>query len=113
MQNYLVRIGSDIRKIRKEKGVTIEKMAFDTGLSPATIAELENATLKDVRISTLLKVAEYLKIDFYMLLALAFEDKKLNKTKRELIHKILSIKDKEINKLNSFKEVLDMLDKLK
>ena len=48
-----------------------------------------------------------------MLLALAFEDKKLNKTKRELIHKILSIKDKEINKLNSFKEVLDMLDKLK
>ena len=43
MQNYLVRIGSDIRKIRKEKGVTIENIAFDTGLSPATISYLENA----------------------------------------------------------------------
>jgi transcriptional regulator with XRE-family HTH domain len=112
MQEYLVKIGSAIKKIRKEQGVTIENIAFDTGLSSSTISYLENAVLKDVRMSTLFKIIDYLKIDFYLLLSLALEDKNLNKTKRELIHKILSIKDKEINKLNSFKEVLDTLDKL-
>ena len=49
MQNYLVKIGSAVKKIRKEKSVTIEKIALDTGLSPATISYLENATLKDIK----------------------------------------------------------------
>ncbi|MFT5703896.1 MAG: transcriptional regulator with XRE-family HTH domain [Rickettsiales bacterium] len=111
MQEYLVKIGSAIKKIRKEQGVTIENIAFDTGLSSSTISYLENAVLKDVRMSTLFKIIDYLKIDFYLLLSLALEDKNLNKNKRELIHKILSIKDEEINKLDSFREVLGTLDK--
>ena len=64
MQNYLVKIGSAVNKIRKEKSVTIEKIALDTGLSPATISYLENATLKDIKMSTLFKIIDYLKI-FY------------------------------------------------
>ena len=112
MQNYLVKIGSAIKKIRKEKGVTIENIALDTGLSPATISYLENATLKDIKMSTLFKIIDYLEIDFYLLLSLVLEDKHLNKNKKELINKILSIKDEEINRLDSFKEVINTLDKL-
>ena len=112
MQDYLIKIGSAIKKIRKENGITIENIAFDTGLSPATISYLENATLKDIKMSTLFKIIDYLKIDFYFLLSMVLEDKNLNKNKRELINKILSVKDEEINKLDSFKEVINTLDKL-
>ena len=112
MQNYLVKIGSAVKKIRKEKSVTIEKIAFDTGLSPATISYLENATLKDIKMSTLFKIIDYLKIDFYLLLGVVLEDKNLNQNKKDLINKILSVKDEEINKLDSFKEVINTLDKI-
>ena len=112
MQNYLVKIGSAVKKIRKEKSVTIEKIALDTGLSPATISYLENATLKDIKMSTLFKIIDYLKIDFYLLLGVVLEDENLNKNKRDLINKILSVKDEEINKLDSFKEVISTLDKI-
>lgn len=113
MQNYLVKIGSAIKKIRKEKGITIEKIALDTGLSPATISYLENASLKDIKMSTLFKIIDHLQIDFYLLLGMVLEDQNLNKHKRELISKILSVKDEDINKLDSFKEVINTLDKLK
>jgi transcriptional regulator with XRE-family HTH domain len=112
MQNYLVKIGSAVKKIRKEKSVTIEKIALDTGLSPATISYLENATLKDIKMSTLFKIIDYLKIDFYLLLGVVLEDKNLNQNKKDLINKILSVKDEEINKLDSFKEVINTLDKI-
>jgi len=112
MQNYLVKIGSAVKKIRKEKSVTIEKIALDTGLSPATISYLENATLKDIKMSTLFKIIDYLKIDFYLLLGVVLEDKNLNQNKNDLINKILSVKDEEINKLDSFKEVINTLDKI-
>ena len=112
MQNYLVKIGSAVKKIRKEKSITIEKIALDTGLSPATISYLENATLKDIKMSTLFKIIDYLKIDFYLLLGVALEDKNLNQNKKDLINKILSVKDEEINKLDSFKEVISTLDKI-
>lgn len=112
MQNYLVKIGSAVKKIRKEKSVTIEKIAIDTGLSPATISYLENATLKDIKMSTLFKIIDYLKIDFYLLLGVVLEDKNLNQNKKDLINKILSVKDEEINKLDSFKEVINTLDKI-
>ena len=112
MQNYLVKIGSAVKKIRKEKSITIEKIALDTGLSPATISYLENSTLKDIKMSTLFKIIDYLKIDFYLLLSIVLEDKNLNKNKRDLINKILSVKDEEINKLDSFKEVINTLDNI-
>jgi transcriptional regulator with XRE-family HTH domain len=112
MKKYLIKIGSAVRKVRKEKGVTIEKIALDTGLSSATISYLENATLKDVKMSTLFKIIDYLKIDFYLLLGAVLEDKDFNKNKKDLINKILSVKDEEINKLDSFKEVINTLDKI-
>lgn len=111
MEKYLAKIGSAIKKIRKEQGVTIENIAFDTGLSPSTISYLENAVLKDVRMSTLLKIIDYLKIDFHLFLSLALEDENLNKNKKELINKILLMKDEEVNKLDSFKEVITTLNK--
>ena len=109
MQNYLVKIGSAVKKVRREKGITIEKIALDANLSPATISYLENATLKDLKMSTLFKIIDYLQIDFYLLLSMVLEDQDLNKHKRELINKILSVKDEEIDKLDSFKEVINTL----
>lgn len=112
MKDYLVKIGSAIKKVRKEKEITIEKIAFDTGLSPATISYLENASLKDIKMSTLFKIIDHLQIDFYLFLGAILEDQNLNKHKRELINKILSVKDEEINKLDSFKEVINTLNKI-
>jgi len=110
MENYLVKIGSALKKIRKEKKVTIEKISLDTGLSPATISYLENSSLNDIKMSTLFKMIDYLEIDFYLFLGSVLDDSNLNKNKKELIEKILSIKDQDINKLNSFKDVVNMFD---
>jgi transcriptional regulator with XRE-family HTH domain len=113
MENYLVKIGFALRKIRKKMKITIEKISLDTGLSPATISYLENSSLNDIKMSTLFKIIDYLEIDFYLFLGSVLDDSNLNKNKKELIEKILSIKDQDIDKLNSFKEVVNMFGDIK
>ncbi len=111
MQDYLVKIGLVIRKARKARGLSIENMALDTHLTPATVSNLENANSKDLKLSTVFKVIDYLDIDLYWFLSWIMKDGDLSKNKRELVERILETKDSEIDKLNLLKNLIEALNK--
>ena len=56
-----VKIGKVIRKIREEKGVTQEKLAFEAGLNRAYIGYIERGE-RNPSTETLVKIAKALKI---------------------------------------------------
>jgi len=55
-------IGMKIRKLRKIRDITLEKLAEDTGMSYSYLSELEN-NKHSISISNLQKLAEYFDID--------------------------------------------------
>lgn len=55
-------IGTKIRKLRKIRGITLEKLAESTGMSYSYLSELEN-NKHSISISNLQKLAEYFEID--------------------------------------------------
>lgn len=55
-------IGEKIRKLRKIRGITLKKMAEDTGMSYSYLSELEN-NKHSVTIDNLQKLAMYFQID--------------------------------------------------
>jgi len=69
-EELLNRLKKQITKLRKEKGLTKEKLAYGVGMSKGTISKIENGC-RDIKFSTLYKIAESLDIkikelvDFY------------------------------------------------
>ncbi len=55
-------IGAKIRKMRKIRGLTLEKFAEDTGMSYSYLSELEN-NKHSISINNLQKIASYFQID--------------------------------------------------
>jgi len=49
----LLELGSSVRKLRKEKHITQEKLAKMTNISRATLSKLENGQIAQVSIVTL------------------------------------------------------------
>lgn len=49
-----------LAEIRKKKNITQEELAEKSGVSRVTIANIERGALKDVKISTTLKIANAL-----------------------------------------------------
>lgn len=65
--NLNQRIGNRIIRLRKEKGLTMEKLAYASDISKGGLSEIERG-LKEPRLSTLLKICETLEItlkDFF------------------------------------------------
>lgn len=58
---FCQRLGANISQIRKSKGITLEKLAYEMGLSKGNLSEIENG-LVDPRSSTLFLIAEGLEI---------------------------------------------------
>lgn len=56
-------IGDNIRRIRSEKDISMSELAKITGLSRYTINNIEYSRLKDIRLSTLQKIAAALNVD--------------------------------------------------
>lgn len=56
-----VKIGKTIRKIREEKGITQEKLAFEAGLNRAYIGYIERGE-RNPSTETLVKIAQALKV---------------------------------------------------
>ncbi len=111
MQDYLIKIGSAIRKARKEKGISIENMALDIGIAPTTVSNLENANSNDLKLSTIIKIVEYLQIDLHWFLSWIMQDGSLSEEKRDLVERVLEVKDSELKKLELFKNLIYALDK--
>lgn len=60
-------IGERIVTLRKEKGFTMEKLAYESGISKGGLSEIERG-MKDTRISTIFRICNTLEIsvkEFY------------------------------------------------
>ncbi len=61
------KIGERIIRLRKERGLTMEKLAYESGISKGGLSEIERG-MKEPRLSTLIKICEALDItlkDFF------------------------------------------------
>lgn len=63
----LLELGNRIKEERKKRGITSEKLAYETGISKGNLSEIERS-LRDVRISTLILIAEGLEISLSKML---------------------------------------------
>lgn len=67
MNKNQLNIGSKIRKLRKIRGITLEKLSEDTGMSYSYLSELEN-NKHSISINNLQKLASYFGIDLIQFL---------------------------------------------
>ena len=79
----LTEIGQALRTARKQRGLTMQTVADDLGMSIATISRLERGDLADIGVRRVLRVAEYVGMQvlvrpagFGMALEEAMEDAK-------------------------------------
>ncbi len=61
-QNWHVLIGDNIRRIRTELGLTLNELSLLSGIEAANLSRVERG-LRDVKISTLAKVAAALRVE--------------------------------------------------
>jgi len=61
MSTIIKTLGKRIAKLRKNKGLTIEKLAYENDLSKGNLSEIERG-LRDPKITTLEKIAKGLEI---------------------------------------------------
>lgn len=60
-------IGERIVALRKERGITMEKLAYESGISKGGLSEIERG-MKDTRISTIFRICNTLEMsvkEFY------------------------------------------------
>lgn len=60
-------LGARIATERRKKGLTLEKLAYEAGLSKGNLSDIENGK-KDPRYSTLLTISEGLEVSVSKLL---------------------------------------------
>ena len=63
---YLKKFGNNLRRLRKEKGFTMESLANETEIEYRQIGRIERGEVNTTIIS-LLRIAEILKVDIKML----------------------------------------------
>ena len=56
-KKYVKELGSRIRKLRKEKGLTLENMCYKNSLEPSTLVRIELGTVEP-KYLTLFKIAQ-------------------------------------------------------
>jgi transcriptional regulator with XRE-family HTH domain len=77
-QEIMSKFGDNLRRIRNEKGLTQEDLAYDSGISLSQIARIETGKL-NTSICTVVALAEALKIDPSELMKFPSEKKKKSK----------------------------------
>ncbi|MEK7534088.1 MAG: helix-turn-helix transcriptional regulator [Patescibacteria group bacterium] len=65
----LKRLGEKVKHLRKEKGLTQEKLAELANIDPKTIIEIENARRRNPTLKTLNKIAKALNTTLTSLLS--------------------------------------------
>lgn len=58
-ENYFKKLGEKIKRLRKDKKLTLSSLCYKNGLEPSTVSRVEKAQV-DVKLSTLLKIAKAL-----------------------------------------------------
>lgn len=102
--------GQYIKKIREERGLTINQVATYSGISAAQLSRIENGKRGVPKPPTIAKIAKALKVDYEELMAVAGYIEEVT----EEIHTSLSDKaEKDIAKrLEKFKEEIENSDGL-
>jgi transcriptional regulator with XRE-family HTH domain len=59
----LFEIGGEIRKERKRRKISQEKMAKDLEMSRATISQIESGTVQEIGVRKLIRILEYLDLE--------------------------------------------------
>ncbi len=80
-------IGSTIKSLRKNKGLTQEGFATSCGISQNYLSQIEN-NLKEPNLSTLSKIAETLGIPISVLMFLSTSEDDVAPEKREFFNEI-------------------------
>lgn len=75
--NFLVLFGKNIAAKRKEKGLSQEKLSFDSGLDVMTISRIERGLL-NISVVNMVKIAVVLNIHPKEFLEIDFNFKKIN-----------------------------------
>jgi transcriptional regulator with XRE-family HTH domain len=60
-QDRKIQLGQRIKELREQKGLTLEKLAYENDIAKSTLSRIERG-LVDVKYTTLLKIAEGLGI---------------------------------------------------
>ena len=60
----LFEIGKEIRKERKRRKISQEKMAKDLEMSRTTISQIETGTVQEIGVRKLIRMLEYLNLEF-------------------------------------------------
>jgi transcriptional regulator with XRE-family HTH domain len=66
---YLKKFGANLKKVRKEKGVSQEELANDLGFSQPYVVKVEAGSV-DISISRVVAIAKYLKVPLNFLVEL-------------------------------------------
>lgn len=56
-------IGEEIRKERKRRKISQEKLAKDLGMGRATISQIESGTVQDIGVRKLIRILDYLGLE--------------------------------------------------
>jgi transcriptional regulator with XRE-family HTH domain len=59
----LFEIGEEIRKERKRRRISQEKMAKDLEMSRTTISQIESGTVQEIGVRKLIRILEYLNLE--------------------------------------------------
>lgn len=59
----LFQIGENMRKERKQRKISQEKMAKDLGMSRTTISQIESGTVQEFGVRKLIRMLEYLNLE--------------------------------------------------
>jgi len=62
----LFEIGEEIRKERKRRKISQEKMAKDLEMSRATISQIESGTVQEIGIRKMIRILEYVGLEIRM-----------------------------------------------
>ena len=61
--DMLFEIGEEIRKVRKSRKISQEKISKDLGMSRATISQIESGTVQEIGVRKLIRILDYLGLE--------------------------------------------------
>ena len=76
LQRKAVRIGGELYKRRKQRGITQTELAKISGVNRCTINGVENGYCQNPTIKTLLRIADALDAEFALVVNLTQEERK-------------------------------------
>ncbi|WP_423799534.1 helix-turn-helix domain-containing protein [Neobacillus sp. SAB-20_R2A] len=101
--------GNRIRKLRMKKGISLNKLSKETGVSKSYLSFLERDIKSNPSLDILKKIAESLKVDIEYLIATSSMNEEKSQNERGLLKLQIELSEEEIDneKYDRIKELID------